>query len=978
MSYMPTFQVSNLRVPAQGPRVLPFELDFASVASISGEVASEIIADDISWVQSAWIDNTDNAADFELEILITGQRVFVQAGAQASVPIFAATGTLQYVARSTAGAGNLTRVQFANFVMQPYNTNCCGEGGVVPDFDELFYMTTATPAAAADAAANAAANVLAFAADFAAVAANGKLLVIPPPSDPTHSYYIGGGNTSSNTGGGTIKGVGTGAVDVSNLRGINIWQLPGALIRPAPGAANSTPIMFYFRSCIVKWKGAALKGDRIPEICIRADESGSSNLLSQVQFEDPLTYNYGFTSAGGVLGVYGILLRGCEKSKVSGHVAYDILAQSTGTYASQPGLSRALFTFNCIDVDISGFQWSGADGREVDYFHNLDQSAGGIRSLITLRDGTITCDGNTRRCYKSQGGLQVLFDNVNCRKDPAATPVPLDHAYFRVTSISKAASAHVIINGVAASTGILANGNIVEFSNTPGMVEINGLRGTVSGLTTVGSTTEFDVNIDSSGFTAYTAGQFGECRRRWTITGITNANPGVVTLESNHTLVNGQKITFRNTGVPQLDNLDFTVNNITTTQNNFQLYTTAYAPVDTSLFTPWTAGGEILLYTDVGLRTLTAVDYAGSVAGKMVVKNSYIDATLFISGIAQSIGPLGKIVVDNVECVGSKLKAIRYSLENNVYDYSPTTGFSTATTNLDCVFRNSNFINFCRGCAPSGDNIKFYGITFDDPVELWMQAGSTTQKSDLNFSNVEVITRTPGWMSLTRMGRFDNFLRVSGKDIKLIERGNGLQSAGVPGHAARFLEAINANATGVIYDIDTPATTTPFFPGSANVIHGRQRGQTLNPVHITTGVGNVGGGTDDLLVATLPAYALNWPGNAVEIEAVFTIANNANAKTVNLVVGSTNIVSQACTVSQAGKVFIRAVLTGTAASAQDYDYTLIQYGTTEIRNGNTGTLANNSTLTMTVKTTGAGVADNDIICERLTIRSLQGGTIIQP
>ena len=69
-----------------------------------------------------------------------------------------------------------------------------------------------------------------------------------------------------------------------------------------------------------------------------------------------------------------------------------------------------------------------------------------------------------------------------------------------ITAITAAASAIVSSTVVSAYLEI---GDVVRFSGVVGMTEINDLIGTITAIT---SGTEFTVDIDSSGFTAYTSG----------------------------------------------------------------------------------------------------------------------------------------------------------------------------------------------------------------------------------------------------------------------------------------------------------------------------------------------------------------------------------------------------------------------------------------------------------------------------------------
>lgn len=77
-----------------------------------------------------------------------------------------------------------------------------------------------------------------------------------------------------------------------------------------------------------------------------------------------------------------------------------------------------------------------------------------------------------------------------------------DDYFINITAITVASSAVVTVDPCA-----LLVGDVVYFANVGGMTEINGLTGTIIAVgTTSGATTSITVDIDSSGYTAYTSG----------------------------------------------------------------------------------------------------------------------------------------------------------------------------------------------------------------------------------------------------------------------------------------------------------------------------------------------------------------------------------------------------------------------------------------------------------------------------------------
>lgn len=145
---------------------------------------------------------------------------------------------------------------------------------------------------------------------------------------------------------------------------------------------------------------------------------------------------------------------------------------------------------------------------------------------------------------------------------------------------------------------------------------------------------------------------------------------------------------------------------------------------------------------------------------------------------------------------------------------------------------------------------------------------------------------------------------------------------------------------------------------------------------ITTNVGNVGTGEDDLMSYTLPVQFFSADGQGLEVVAWGSTANNSNTKTVKLYFGGTAILTTALTVSQAGIWRIQATILRRSSNAQDYSAQLIQGGSTTLVDCESGTLAITDSAAIVVKCTGTvtdgggGVNNNDILQEGMTIKPL--------
>lgn len=137
----------------------------------------------------------------------------------------------------------------------------------------------------------------------------------------------------------------------------------------------------------------------------------------------------------------------------------------------------------------------------------------------------------------------------------------------------------------------------------------------------------------------------------------------------------------------------------------------------------------------------------------------------------------------------------------------------------------------------------------------------------------------------------------------------------------------------------------------------------------TTAVGNVGGGTDDLITYSLPANSLSANGKGVRVTAWGTGANNANAKTLTMNFGATTMVTCSMSGNQDLIWRIQALIFRTGSNAQTYAAFLDDGRTTGVLNTGygQGTTAETDSGGITIKCTGAATSDNDIVQKGLLV-----------
>lgn len=153
--------------------------------------------------------------------------------------------------------------------------------------------------------------------------------------------------------------------------------------------------------------------------------------------------------------------------------------------------------------------------------------------------------------------------------------------------------------------------------------------------------------------------------------------------------------------------------------------------------------------------------------------------------------------------------------------------------------------------------------------------------------------------------------------------------------------------------------------------------QTTNFVRIggvletnTTEVGNVGVGEDNLMTYTLPGFSLQKTGDSVRVRAAGVFAANANNKNVKLYFGATVVVTTGALAFNGTEWSIDAIIMRDGAAAQKASGTLITNDA--LLPVTTNYIAPGETMTgaITIKCTGEGTSNNDIVQEMFIIEYL--------
>lgn len=136
----------------------------------------------------------------------------------------------------------------------------------------------------------------------------------------------------------------------------------------------------------------------------------------------------------------------------------------------------------------------------------------------------------------------------------------------------------------------------------------------------------------------------------------------------------------------------------------------------------------------------------------------------------------------------------------------------------------------------------------------------------------------------------------------------------------------------------------------------------------TTPVGNVGAGEDDLMTYSVTGNTLNTNGQAIQLFAAGTIANNANAKRIRVKFGATTIFDTgALPTSAAIDWFIQGQIIRTGAATQKCIVSISTNNATIPSSSDYTTAAETLSGAITLKLTGEAVSDNDIVEELLRV-----------
>jgi hypothetical protein len=112
-------QIAAMMQPLEGSKSMEVILDFTTTPTFTDDLGEEMSKAQLSFVQSVWIDNSQNAAQFTINFAGTnlGQTVTVDPYHRGMYPVTAPAGVLRY--RAGGGQGTRVPIIFYNCAM-PY------------------------------------------------------------------------------------------------------------------------------------------------------------------------------------------------------------------------------------------------------------------------------------------------------------------------------------------------------------------------------------------------------------------------------------------------------------------------------------------------------------------------------------------------------------------------------------------------------------------------------------------------------------------------------------------------------------------------------------------------------------------------------------------------------------------------------------------------------------------------------------------
>ena len=344
-----------------------------------------------------------------------------------------------------------------------------------------------------------------------------------------------------------------------------------------------------------------------------------------------------------------------------------------------------------------------------------------------------------------------------------------------------------------------------------------------------------------------------------TITGVTQANPGVVTATA-HTFKEGQQVTISSVGgMTQLNGNVYTVRNPAT--NTFQLYSTdGTTSIDTSGYTAYTSGGAAA-HGVVVLNGVTGTFTAGE-----TITGNTSSSTAVIQG--------------NVYGLYGQKKREFYETKQIAMAGSPT---YTADTSTDSTYGESYELYGNFSIANSGTIITGFGTLFSQELLIGDSITFTTDAGSSVTKIVQAIYSDSSLQLTSAVGSSDVSTKTTGFRKRGILQGANLNTSifKLPYNRIKTLKTTkNSGVSDTNYYVRRNYTAT-LSNGSATITAGtnEQFASLANADYIVSVMAANAG-------STATGNVLSLTGNNANSNPIFTLGGSPTGKTLTLDFGT--------------------------------------------------------------------------------------------
>jgi len=238
-----------------------------------------------------------------------------------------------------------------------------------------------------------------------------------------------------------------------------------------------------------------------------------------------------------------------------------------------------------------------------------------------------------------------------------------------------------------------------------------------------------------SGATSWAINTYTRYSAQWEITGITKANPGVVTTATDHGLVEGDRVYIAQViGMTEVNKQEYLVGTVGSA-TTFQLKTLAGASVNTSSYGAWVEKGKVAHVRDVGLN-ITGITQAA--AGVVTIAGHGYSTydKIYVAGV------VGMTEVNGLFFWVEKIDANTFYLTDELGTRLDTSGYTAYTSGGTSQYIHGLFTKI--GDFPTSGG--FYGGRMavggpdNDPDTFWLSRGPDSETGESEFDDFSIGT----------------------------------------------------------------------------------------------------------------------------------------------------------------------------------------------------------------------------------------------